>query len=174
MGTPELDEPRAARLLHDTLRSHRRSRRLLDEVLDFALELLHADRGNVQVADPATGALRIAAQRGFSTEFLAYFAVVSDDGSACGRAAHRNAQVMIADVATDPGFAPHRDIAAASAFRAVQSTPLTTRDGRLAGMLSTHYARSVMLPGSELRTIRRVGVLIGERFSTLLRTPPGP
>src|SRR5215472_2411929 len=37
---------------------------LLDEVLAFALTLLHAERGNVQLADPATGTLRIAAQRG--------------------------------------------------------------------------------------------------------------
>ena len=33
---------------------------LLDEVLEFALTMLHAERGNVQLADPATGALRIA------------------------------------------------------------------------------------------------------------------
>src|SRR5215469_813084 len=49
---------------------------LLDEVLAFALTLLHAERGNIQLADPATGALRIAAQRGFGSEFMEYFAAV--------------------------------------------------------------------------------------------------
>ena len=161
-------EPRAARLLYDALRESRAVGALdalLDEVLGFALELLHADRGNVQLADPATGALRIAAHQGFGPEFLEYFAVVTDDGSACGRAARSNAQVVIADVATDPRFAPHCDIAAASGFRAVQSTPLTTLDGRLVGMLSTHYSRPGIMPVNELRIIRRFGALIGERLT---------
>src|SRR5690348_84726 len=60
---------------------------LLDEVLEFALTLLGAERGNIQLADPVTGVLRIAAQRGFGPEFLEYFAAVTDDRSACGRAA---------------------------------------------------------------------------------------
>ena len=161
-------QPRAARLLYDALRESRAAvalPALLDEILGFALDLLHADLGNVQIADPATGALRIAAQRGFGPEFLHYFAVVTDDGSACGRAARENAQVVIADVTTDPSFAPHRDIAAASGFRAVQSTPLTTRDGRLVGMLSTHYPRACAMPVNELQIIGRFGALIGERLS---------
>jgi hypothetical protein len=141
---------------------------LLDEVLGFGLELLHADRGNVQLADPVTGALRIAAQRGFDAEFLDYFAVVADDGSACGRAARRAAQVVIADVTTDPGFAPHRDIASASGFRAVQSTPLIDASGRLVGMISTHYPRPISPPGRELQIMARFGALIGAWLGPLL------
>lgn len=41
----------------------------------------------------------------------------------------RCAQTVVADVRSDPGFAPHREIAAAG-FRAVQSTPLTHYAGR--------------------------------------------
>ena len=150
---------------------------LPDEILAFGLELLHADRGNVQLVDPATGALRIAAQHGFDAEFLDYFAVVADNGSACGRAAWRAAQVVIADVTTDPGFAPHQDIAAASGFRAVQSTPLTDRSGRLVGMVSTHYPRPLSLPGRELQTMARFGTLIGAWLGPLLdavQPAPGP
>ncbi len=47
---------------------------------------MQADRGTVQVLDPATGSLRIAVQTGFSAEFRPYFAGVDDDTSACGRA----------------------------------------------------------------------------------------
>jgi GAF domain-containing protein len=112
---------------------------LLEQVLEFALTVLHAERGNIQLTDPATGALRITAQRGFGPEFMEYFAAVTDDRSACGRAAQHHTQVVITDVTTDPGFAPHRDMAAASGFRAVQSTPLLNRAGHLVGMLSTHY-----------------------------------
>jgi hypothetical protein len=141
---------------------------LLDEVLEFALTLLHAERGNIQLADPATGALRIAAQRGFGTEFMEYFAAVTDDGSACGRAAQRHAQVVITDVTTDPGFAPHRDIALASGFRAVQSTPLVNQAGHLVGMLSTHYPRPTTPPRRDLQIISRFAALAGESLSTVL------
>jgi hypothetical protein len=170
-----LRDLRAARLLWDALpASHVNPAlgRVLDDILDITLELLHADRGNVQLADPASGALRIAAQRGFDPEFLKYFAVVTDDGSACGRAARQCAQVVIADVTTDPGYAPHREIALASGFRAVQSTPLVDEAGRLVGMLSTHYPRPTSLPGRDLKIIGRFGALVAGRLSTLLDGGP--
>jgi hypothetical protein len=145
---------------------------LLDEVLEFALTLLHAERGNVQLADPVTGVLRIAAQRGFGSEFLEYFADVADDGSACGRAAQDHAQVVITDVTTDPGFAPHREIALASGFRAVQSTPLVNRAGHLVGMVSTHYPEPTRPPRRDLQIAARFGALAGENLTTLLTGTP--
>ena len=163
--------PRAVQMLHGALQNPHAAPTLgalLDEVLEFALTLLHAERGNVQLADPATGALRIAAQRGFDSEFMAYFAAVTDDGSACGRAAQHHAQVVITDVTTDPGFAPHREIALASGFRAVQSTPLVNGAGHLVGMLSTHYPQPTTPPRRDLQIARRFGALAGESLSTLL------
>ena len=144
---------------------------LLDQVLAFALTLLHAERGNIQLADPDTGTLRIAAQRGFGPEFVEYFAAVTDDGSACGRAARRHAQVVIADVTTDPGFAPHREIALASGFRAVQSTPLVNGAGHLVGMLSTHYPQPTTLQHRDLQNLSRFGIIAGENLSALLNHP---
>jgi len=167
--------PQALRVLHEALRNPQAAPALgalLDEVLQFALTLLHAERGNVQLADPATGALKIAAQRGFGTEFLEYFDAVTDDGSACGRAARQHAQVIITDVTTDPGFAPHREIALASGFRAVQSTPLVNQAGQLIGMLSTHYARPTSPPRRDLQTISHFGTLAGESLSTLFNETP--
>jgi GAF domain-containing protein len=140
--------------------------RVLDKALETALTLLRADLGTVQITDPAADALRIAVQAGFSAEFLQYFAVVSDDSSACGRAARGLAQVVIADVREDPPFAPHREIAAASGFRAVQSTPLVDQDGRLLGMLSTHYPRPYRPPAADLAVMRQLGVLLGQVMST--------
>src|SRR5215472_4491071 len=79
--------PQAPPVLREALRDTQAAptlEALLDEVLAFALTLLHAERGNVQLADPATGVLRIAAQHGFGREFMEYFATVTDDKSACG------------------------------------------------------------------------------------------
>jgi PAS domain S-box-containing protein len=114
---------------------------ILEEVLDAAIGLHNADFGLVQLCNTETGGLEVVAQRGFDKEFLNYFCDVRDDTSACGRALQRQACVVIEDVETDPGFAPHRAIAAAAGFRAVQSTPFRDRSGRPLGVISTHFRR---------------------------------
>jgi GAF domain len=160
-----LDEPEAMRHMQrvaENLHDSSRLDALLPKVLDGALSLTGADFGNVQLLDPATGALTIVTQSGFGSEFTDYFAVVDDDHSACGRAARHGAQTVIADVTTDRGFAPHREIAAAAGFRAVQSTPLADSAGRLVGMVSTHFRRPGRPSGRDLRVVELYGDLAGE------------
>ena len=109
-----LDESGAMLRLHQAtggLRDASSLRRLLPRVLDGALGLMAADFGNIQLVNPVTGSLRIVTQYGFGPEFLDYFALVDDGHAVCGRAAKECAQTVIADVAADPDFAPHRDIA---------------------------------------------------------------
>lgn len=169
----QLDEPEVARLLYPVIKDLREVSGLgplLDRALDGALSLFGADRGTIQILDPVTGSLRIVAARGFSAEFLDYFAVVDDDSTACGRAAARCAQTVIADVSTDPGFAAHREIAAAAGFRGVQSTPLTDWTGRLLGVISTHYPRPYRPPGRDLLLARRFGELVGAIMADQLST----
>lgn len=138
-----------------TLRDGSGPSSLADRILAGALSLTGASRGNVQLRDPATGGLRIVAQAGFESDFLEYFALVDDDRSACGRAARQRAQIVIAEVSTDPAFAEHRDAAAAADFRAVWSTPLVDRAARLLGVVSTHYRRPWSPPVRDLRLIER-------------------
>jgi GAF domain-containing protein len=61
---------------------------------------------------------------------------------------------VIEDVQADAAFAPHRTVAAASGFRAVQSTPLIDRHGRLHGVLSTHFHAPHRPPERELRVMQ--------------------
>ena len=160
----DLDEPRAARQLYAAtaeLRQLSERRLLYGKILEWALSLGGADRGNLQLVNPATGELLIVADHGFGSEFLEYFAVVDDDHSACGRAAKRGGQTVIADVMTDPGFAPHRAIAAASGFRAVLSTPLIDRDGCLIGVVSTHYRRPYRPLVRARQVMERYGAIAG-------------
>jgi signal transduction histidine kinase/DNA-binding response OmpR family regulator len=114
---------------------------LLYAVLDAVIELQGADFGNIQLYDETVGDLRIVAQRGFGQEFLEYFQSVRvDDGSVCARALRATERTIVEDVETDDEFRPHRAIAAASGFRAVQSTPLVAHDqGPPIGILSTHF-----------------------------------
>jgi GAF domain-containing protein len=140
---------------------------LLGRALDGALELSGAELGNVQVADPTTGALRIVAQHGFGPDFLEHFAVVEDDGSACGRAARAHLQTVIVDVDADEGFAPHREIADASGFRAVLSTPVIDDTGRLVGMISVHHRRPQQPSARDLRLMERYADMVGEAVTRL-------
>jgi len=127
------------------------SQPLLEEVLDATIAMQEADFGNIQIHNPETRALEIRAQRGFQRDFLVYFNSVRDTDSACGRAMERRERVIIEDVETDPGFAPHREIAASAGFRAVQSTPLFSRGGDFLGMLSTHFRKPHRPSPRELR-----------------------
>jgi PAS domain S-box-containing protein len=112
----------------------------LEEVLDAAIALLEADMGNIQLFDPPTRELQIIAHRGFREDFLEHFRSLGTDPSAVSvRAAQSGQAQIIEDVQTDADFAPHLNIAAAAGFRAVQSTPVTSRNGELLGVLSTHF-----------------------------------
>lgn len=112
----------------------------IEALLDSAIELHGADFGNVQMLQPGTHTLEIAAQRGFGRLFLDTFAIVSaEDPSACGRALHSRATVLIEDVERDAEFASYRQVARAAGFRAVQSTPMISSAGQTLGVLSTHF-----------------------------------
>ena len=120
----------------------------LQEILAGAIALLDSDKGNVQLLGN-DGLLRIVAQSGFDEPFLeAFRAVAPDDGAACGRALRTGRRVVIEDVDTDEPYAPLREVAKAAGYRAVQSTPIVSREGRRLGMISTH-ARSPMRPSDE-------------------------
>jgi anti-sigma regulatory factor (Ser/Thr protein kinase) len=161
------DDPDAMRTTRDLVeRVHGASQEVLVErALETAVSFMKADFGNIQMFDPTTGSLTIVAHDGFSREFLEYFAVVDDDSAACGRAAETGTQTVIDNVYTDPGFAPHREIAAASGFAAVQSTPLIDYSGKLIGMLSTHFSRPHRPSDRDLGIVARYGDYLGEVLS---------
>ena len=129
-----------------------RSRNLkegLDEILAAVIELLDADKGNIQLVEERDKVLNIVAQRGFQPEFLEFFRAVSaDDDSACGRALRTGQRIVIEDVEADPLFAPLRPVARTAGFRAVISTPLFGNDGTPLGMVSTHFS-SVHRPAEQ-------------------------
>jgi GAF domain-containing protein len=170
-------DPDAATLLQNAaahLAQRPSPKAMASTILDAAMTLTGADRGNVQIADPMTGELRILTYTGFDQEFLDYFAVVRDNSSACGRAASHRAQAIVADVDADTNFAPHRQIAAASHFRAVQSTPLIAADGHLVGMVSTHYPNPGAPPPRALELTRLYSRVAGESLARSLMGPATP
>ena len=113
---------------------------LLGEFLDAAIEITRADKGNIQLVDAGTDNLKIVAQHGFDRPFLDYFARVHGGMAACGTAMQERRRIIVEDVAESPIFdAESRKVMLEAGARAVQSTPLVTRSGKLLGMFSTHF-----------------------------------
>jgi PAS domain S-box-containing protein len=148
-GALRASEQRLAAELEAMTRLHSLSTRLLaadnlntalDDVLENSIITSGADFGNIQLYNPQIGALEIVAHRGFRQDFLDYFRTVRvDEGSACAQAMGSGQRIIIEDVGLDPTYEPHRPVAAAAGYRAVQSTPLKNRNGNILGMLSTHF-----------------------------------
>jgi PAS domain S-box-containing protein len=122
----------------------------LVEMLRASIQMMGADKGNVQIVDDR-GVLTIAAQQGFDKPFLEFFREISvNENSACARALRSGRRVIIEDVEADQEFARYRHLALAAGFRAVQSTPLIAHDGKPLGVLSTHFCD--VRPPSEHQT----------------------
>jgi len=127
--------------------------RIGEEAVGAALKAGRGTRGNVQLAYPE--ALAIIGHQGFARPFLDFFAVVPHERgetSACGAAMARGRRVVVPDVAADPIFAGTRagEILLEAGIQAVQSTPIVSSDGRVIGMLSTHYESTGEPPEADL------------------------
>ena len=115
---------------------------LRQEILRTCIVLMGADKGNLQVVDPETGKLTIAAHVGFDPEFLSTFAAIDptdENHSICTRAAVRRRSVFAHDVLNETEFSAVRRSAASADFRSVQSTPLFGSTGDLIAVVSTHW-----------------------------------
>ncbi len=116
-------------------------RSALEEILVATCAMMNSRMGNVQIHDSRAQTLTIAAQQGFSQDFLDQLGVVKrDTPSACSAAMNSGSRVIVEDVNEDESFRPLRGIAAAAGFRSLQSTPLLSRTGALLGVLSTHWS----------------------------------
>jgi GAF domain-containing protein len=131
---------------------------ILHSTLDTCLALAGTNHGNIQLVDWTNGHLKIAAQRGFSSTFLEFFAQVrAGDRSACGQALRAREVIIIEDVESDSAFSPSsRSIVLGEGVRAVQSIPLISTSGAFVGMLSTHFAAVRHPADDELNVMKTV------------------
>jgi PAS domain S-box-containing protein len=129
---------------------------LLHDILAAAIEITGARMGNIQLLDGDS--LRVAVHQGLPDAVVRFF----DSGqtrAACYAALDRGERVIVDDVATSPIFVgtPSLDVLRAAGVRAVQSTPLISRSGRMLGMFSTHYDYAPARPGD--RALRLLDIL---------------
>jgi PAS domain S-box-containing protein len=125
---------------------------VLQQLLDAAIAITRADMGFVQLA--ADDRLTMVASRGFSSQFLRSLDQADPIRSPGSATLASGQRVVIEDIAVSPQFTgdTRRSFLDAGAH-AVQSTPLVSREGRLVGVLSTHYRRPQRPSDSDLRLL---------------------
>jgi PAS domain S-box-containing protein len=129
-------------------------RQALSEILAGAIELLGADMGTIRILDTQKGVLRVEAHRGFTQRVLDFFDEVPVAGDTlCGRALRAGERMVVTDVEADPLFTAFRPLARAAGYRAMQSTPITNRDGMPLGMLATHFRSAHKPTEQDLRLL---------------------
>ena len=112
---------------------------MLQQVLHAALEIHGADKGLLSLVTSDGAGLNVAASHGFSAGFVRQIQTVAPGEGACGWCHLTRQRVVVEDVDRDPRFERYRSVAKAGGFRAVHSTPLSTREGKLIGVLSVHF-----------------------------------
>ena len=128
----------------------------LSAVVDAAAAITGAPRGSLQLVESGSGEMTIAAQHGFDTRFLRFFARVREDAPVTAAAAVRTKErVVVEDVTRSHIFYDQRSVKVLlkAGVRAVQSTPLIGSDGRVFGVLSTHFGEPHKPGDRELRFI---------------------
>ena len=115
---------------------------LYARVLEAATDLTSADMASLQAFSADRGELRLLAHRGFHPESAAFWEIVCvNSASSCALAMSSGARTIVPDIEACESMADTADLDAyrRSGIRAVQSTPLISRSGRLLGMISTHW-----------------------------------
>ena len=110
------------------------------EVLDIAIDIAEADFADIRLVDPASGRLRLVAQRGFPREWSEFWAAESPGPGLCLLALRRGVRLVVEDIRDDALVAdmPSTRVLRRLGVRSLQSTPIVARSGAVLGTFSTH------------------------------------
>jgi signal transduction histidine kinase/CheY-like chemotaxis protein len=129
---------------------------LYQKLVDVATLIMRSDFGSMQRFDPERGELQLIAHSGLNEEAIAFWHWVhAGRATTCGRALELSERVVVSDFETCDFIAGSEDATAfrRAGVRAAQSTPLLTRNGRLVGMITTHWTHCITPTERDLRLI---------------------
>ncbi|HEY9385200.1 MAG TPA: PAS domain S-box protein [Gemmatimonadales bacterium] len=112
-------------------------RQILEETLQTAAAIIGAERGLLSVRKGAE--VEIGASLGFEEAFLDTLATVPADQGGRGRCFREGRRVLVGDVESEPELKHWLPLARAAGIRAAYHTPMTTRSGKVLGVLSVHF-----------------------------------
>ncbi|HEY3275427.1 MAG TPA: chemotaxis protein CheB [Syntrophorhabdaceae bacterium] len=130
---------------------------VLDKIVETAVAIAGADMGNIQLLNPASGALEVRAQRGSGRRWTELCDGAGRENDACGSIIPRGTRMVVEDVAAEPlpEGAP-AEIMRGAGIRALVSTPVKERAGRVIGVFSVFFRSPHK---SEEGTLQRLDVL---------------
>jgi PAS domain S-box-containing protein len=132
---------------------------LYDKVLDAAVAIMRSDFASIQMLDPqrgSAGELNLLAFRGFDPEAAKCWEWVGTESEcSCGEALRTRQRAIVPDAETCDYMVgtEHLETYRRIGIRAMQSTPLVSRNGRLLGMISTHWKTPHQPAERELRLL---------------------
>ncbi len=132
---------------------------LYEKLLDAAVAIMRSEFSSMQMlcSERGTGGeLRLLAFRGFNPEAAAFWEWVdADSDSTCGAALRSGARVLVPDVEQCEFMAGTADLRTYrdTGIRAVQSSPLISRSGKIVGMISTHWKTAYQPTERQLRLL---------------------
>ncbi|HAL65916.1 MAG TPA: hypothetical protein DCP10_10160, partial [Bacteroidales bacterium] len=132
---------------------------LFDHILETAMMLLRSDYACFQLFKPERGAkgeLYLLRHRGFKeSDVMAWEWITPRSRSSCGMALNTHKRVVFPDVLQCDYIAGSIYLEAylKIGIRAVQTSPLLSRDGTLIGMFSTYWRKPHELTDSEIRNL---------------------
>jgi CheY-like chemotaxis protein len=119
----------------------RELRPAIQSILQTLVDLQEAKYGIVILYDETSKELYEIANVGFNREFInvcAHFQT-EEHLALCGNAFAEGQRVVVEDTETDLRFTAFRHISVQMGFRAVHTTPICSSDGKVLGMMSTHF-----------------------------------
>ena len=132
----------SAQLIHEANTSE-----LYEKIMDAAVNIMHSDFASMQMHYPEHGSggeLRLLAFRGFRPQAAKFWEWVGADSQcSCGVALRAGRRIIVSNVEMAEFLAGTADLATylATGIHAVQSTPLVSRNGKIIGMISTHWRK---------------------------------
>ncbi|MDM9625204.1 HWE histidine kinase domain-containing protein [Rhizobium sp. S152] len=132
---------------------------LYKKLVGAAAKIMKSDVCTVQYLHPErgpAGELEMLASTGLDARGVEYWKWVrGDSGCTCGEVLRTGKRAIAEDVETCSFMAgtPDRDVLLGGGIRAGQTTPLVTREGKLVGMISTHWSMPHKPTERELRML---------------------
>jgi PAS domain S-box-containing protein len=129
---------------------------LYEKILDAAVAIMRSDFASMQMFYPERGELRLLAHRGFNPIAAASFEWVRPgSGTSCSVALATGDRSIMPDIELSDFMAGSEGLETCrqTGIRAMQSTPLASRAGRLLGMISTHWRKPHQPSERDLRLL---------------------
>ena len=138
----ELADVKQLQTISSQLQQDHQSEQLYEQILDAALLLMKSDAGSIQVLDEEKHELVLLAFTGFDGEAAqAFLRIPAGAGTVCDLALRQSQRIIVPNI-EECDFLVGTDYLSMllrSGLCAVQSTPLVSRNGRVVGMISTHW-----------------------------------